>query len=296
MNKARPGHAGRSRYPIVGVDAGVKELLVVAAPDGTEIQRIPAPKPLKAAQAKLRRLQRRAARRCGPWNQAAKRKQDPSKRWVRAQAQIAKTHARVAHLRRQVLHEATTALAQQHAVIVVEDLNVAGMLSGGGKRKRGLNRALADASLAQVRTMLGYKSIWYGATLVVADRWFASTQLCSGCGVKTKLPLSERTYRCPSCGHVADRDTNAAVNLARLGEPTYAGGQTRTGTGSSPAASVTTGQGRRADRKTRPTTVGKAGGVETSTPHSNRLTRRGLPLRKERLPENEPSCEHSHIG
>jgi putative transposase len=275
VNKRRPGHARRSPHPIVGVDAGVRDLLVLAAPDGTEIERIPAPKPLKAAHAKLRRLQRRAARRRGPWDRAAKRKQHRSKRWERAQAQVAKTHARVAHLRRHVLHDATTALAQQHSVIVVEDLNVAGMLAGGGKRKRGLNQALADASLAQVRTMLGYKTSWYGATLVVADRWFASTQLCSDCGVKTKLPLSERTYRCRSCGLVSDRDTNAAVNLARLGESTRAGGATRTGTGSSPAASVTTGQGRGADRKTRPTTVGKAGGVETSTPHSDTADQTG---------------------
>ena len=274
-NKARPAHARRSRHPVVGVDAGVKNLLVVAAPDGTEIQRIPAPKPLKAAQAKLRRLQRRAARRRGPWDRAAKRTQDPSPRWQRAQAQVAKTHARVEHLRRHVLHEATTALAQRHEVIVVEDLNVAGLLARGGKRKRGLNQALADASLAQFAIMLGYKTSWYGATLVVADRWFASTQLCSGCGVKTKLPPSERVYRCRRCGLIADRDTNAAINLARLGEPTRAGGATRTGTGSSPAASVSTGQGRRADRKTRPTTVRKAGGEETSTPHSDTAEKPG---------------------
>jgi len=146
----------------------------------------------------------------------------------------------------------------------------------GGNRKRGLNRALADASLAQMRTMLGYKSSWFGATLVTADRRFPSTQLCSGCGAKTKLPLSERTYRCGVCGLVVDRDRNAAVNLARLGEPAYTGGVSGTGTGSSPAASVTTGDGRGADRKTRPADpVGKAGGVEASTPHSDTAEQTG---------------------
>lgn len=260
-NKQRRAHTRRSPHPVIGVDAGVKDLLVIAAPDGTEIERVPAPKPLDAGQAKLRRWQRRAARRRGPYDPDTKSRRDPSNRWRRATAQVARTHARVANLRRHVLHEATSRLSHRHAVIVVEDLNVQGMSRRGGRRKRGLNRALADASLAQVRTMLGYKSTWYGATLVVADRWFPSTQLCSGCGAKTKLPLSERVYRCGACGLVADRDTNAAVNLARLGEPTTTGGASGTGTGSSP------GQGRGADRKTRPTQmVGKPGGVETSTP------------------------------
>jgi len=269
-NKRRPAHAHRSPHPVVGVDAGVKDLLVIAAPDGTAVDRVPAPKPLKAGQAKLRRLQRRVARRHGPYDPDTMSRQESSKRWQRACAQVAKTHARVANLRRHALHEATTALAHRHAVIVVEDLNVQGMSRRGGNRKRGLNRTLADAALAQVRTMLSYKSSWYDATLVVADRWFASTQLCSGCGAKTKLSLSERTYRCGVCGLVIDRDLNAAVNLACLGEPTCMGGVSGTGTGSGPAASVTTGQGRGADRKTRLTdSVGKAGGVEASTPHSD---------------------------
>ncbi|MEV6336417.1 IS607 family element RNA-guided endonuclease TnpB [Nocardia vinacea] len=274
--KTRPAHAARSPHPVVGLDAGVKDLLVVAAPDGTEVERVPAPKPLRAAQAKLARLQRRAARRRGPWDPATKRRQDRSKRWDRARAQVAKTHARVANLRRHALHTATTALAQQHSVVVIEDLNIAGMTRRGGARKRGLNRALADASLARLRGLLDYKSRWYGTTLVVADRWFASTQLCSGCGAKTKLPLHERLYRCGGCGLVIDRDLNAAINLARLGDTIHTRGGTGTGTGSSPAASHRAGQGRGADRKTRPTRqVGKAGGVEASTPHGPAAGRTG---------------------
>ncbi|MEV5833404.1 IS607 family element RNA-guided endonuclease TnpB [Nocardia sp. NPDC052112] len=275
--KTRLTHAARSPYPVVGVDAGVKDLMVVAAPDGTEVDRVPAPKPLAAARAKLVRQQRRAARRRGPWDPVTKRRQDASKRWARAQAQVGRTHARVANLRRHALHEATTTLAQQHSVVVIEDLNVAGMARRGGARKRGLNRSLADASLARLRAMLDYKSRWYGTTMVVADRWFASTQLCSGCGAKTKLPLHERLYRCGDCGLVIDRDLNAAINLARLGDTTHAGGGTGTGTGSGPAANVSVGQGRGADRKTRPTTtvVGKAGGVEASTPHGHTAGKTG---------------------
>lgn len=265
--KQRPAHAQRATHPQIGVDVGVRDLLVVAAPDGTEVGRIPAPRPLAAAMAKLARLQRRADRRHGRWDSAAKRRREASKRWERSQTQVAKIHGRVANLRRHALHDATTALTQRHSVVVIEDLNVAGMSRKGSARKRGLNRSLADASLAELRRMLDYKSRWYGTTLVVADRWFPSTQLCSGCGAKNKLPLAERVYRCRPCGLVIERDLNAAINLARLGDTTDSGDGPGTGTGSSPAANVSVGDGRGADRKTHPTlVVGKAGGVEASTP------------------------------
>jgi putative transposase len=254
-----PAHVARSAHPVVGVDVGVKDLLVVAAPDGTEAGRIPAPKPLAAAQARLRALQRRAARQHGPYDPATRSRQQPSKRWQRTQAKVRRAHARAANVRHDVLHKATTALAQQHQVIVAEALNASGMRSAGGARKRGLNRALADAALAQVRRMLGYKTTWYLSRLVEADRWYPSSKTCSACGRrKPNLTLADRTYACDHCGLVIDRDLNAAANLARLGG---------TGTGSSPAASHRAGQGRGATKKTRPAPAGKAGGCETSTRH-----------------------------
>jgi putative transposase len=286
--KQQPACATRSAHEVAGVDIGVRDLLVVAAPDGTEIDRVSAPKPLAAAQARLRGLQRRAARQQGPWDPEIKRRREPSKRWQRTKAQVGKAHARVSNLRRHELHKATTRLAREYQMIVVEDLNVAGMTRAGGAHKRGLNRAIGDAGLGRLKTMLGYKSTWNRTTLVTAERWFPSTQLCSRCGAKTKLPLRERTYHCRSGCPDIDRDLNAAVNLARLGETITRDGGTRTGTGSSPAASATAGQGRGATRKTRPANpVGKAGGRETSTLHDHTPwpIRRGLPLRKERLPE-----------
>jgi transposase len=97
---------------------------------------------------------------------------------------------------------------------VVEDLNVAGM----GTNRR-LSRHLADASFGELRRQLSYKTAWHGSRLIVADRWFASSKTCSGCGaVKTKLALSERTYACTTCGLVVDRDLNAARNLAEYGQ------------------------------------------------------------------------------
>jgi putative transposase len=151
-------------------------------------------------------------------------------------------------------------LAQHHQVIVVETLHAAGMRSAGGARKRGLNRALADAALAQVRRMLAYKTSWYGSALVQAGRWYPSSKTCSRCGSrKPKLPLSERTYLCEHCGLVLDRDLNAAINLARLGETQPVGEQSPAGSG--PVA------GRGATRETGPAPAGEAAGHETSTPH-----------------------------
>jgi putative transposase len=190
--KSRPAHAARSPHPVVGVDVGVKadSLLVIATPGGTEISRVPAPKSLTAAQDRLRALQRRAARQHGPYDPATRTKQQPSKRWRRTQARIGAAHAHAAAVRRDVLHKATTALAQQHHVVVVETLNCSGMRSQGGARKRGLNRALADAALAEIRRMLDYKTRWYGSHLVEADRFYPSSKTCSTCGGESQTSPS----------------------------------------------------------------------------------------------------------
>jgi putative transposase len=265
---AVPGHVGASE-PVVGVDVGVKadSLLVVAAPDGREVDRVPAPKSLTAAQDRLRRLQRRAARQQGPYDPVTKTTRKPSKRWARNQRRINRTHAHAAALRRDVLHKQTTQLAQRHQVLTVETLNASGMRSAGGARKTGLNRALADAALAEIRRMLGYKTIWYGSVLVEADRYYPSSKTCSGCGErKPSLTLADRTYGCERCGLKIDRDLNAAINLARLGG---------TGTGSSPAATDPGGDGRGATQKTRPATAEKAAGREASTRHQQPLDKTG---------------------
>jgi transposase len=135
-------------------------------------------------------------------------------------------------------------------VIGGETLAVKNMMAAGGARKRGLNRSLADAGLGELFRQLDYKTGWYGACIVKADRWFPSSKLCSGCGVvKAKLHLAERTYECASCGLTIDRDLNAAVNLAR-----YAQRET------DPSTGVVTGG---VDRK--PSPRGDAGGSETRT-------------------------------
>ncbi len=262
----RPAHAGPGQaHPVVGVDAGVRDLLVVATPDGFEVARVGAPRSLARAQARLRHVQRRAARQDGPDRRAGRR---GSKRWQRTAGRIARIHARAADLRCDALHQATTRLAQRHLVIVVEDLAVANMTRrkpGAGRGGRGLNRALADAGLAELRRQLGYKTIWYGSRLIVADRWYPSSKACSGCGGrKPSLRLAERTWTCAGCGAVHDRDRNAAINLARLGE--HAAGVEPGPAGSGPVA------GRGAIQKTSP---GGAGGEETSTPQDQPIRKTG---------------------
>ncbi len=179
---------------------------------------IPNPRPLDQAQRRLRRLNRQLARRHGPRAPDGNR-QNPSVGWRHSRRRLARTHARVAHIRRDALHKLTSELATSHRTIVVEHLNVAGML-----RNRRLARRIADAGFGEVRRQLGYKTIWAGGMLIQANMFYPSSKTCSGCGyVKAKLPLSERTYRCEQCCLVADRDLNAARNLAALVNDIVAG-------------------------------------------------------------------------
>ena len=211
----RPAHVPAGAQ-VVGIDVGVKDLIVVATPDGTQLVREPAPTDLTRAQLTLRALQRKAARQVGPWDGQHRRTQEPSAGWQRTQRQIARAHARVANLRTDRLHKLSTGLTRTHQVIGVETLAVKNMIAAGGARKRGLNRAIANACLGRLLRQVGYKATWYGAHLVKADRWHPSSKTCSSCGaVKAKLGLHERSYQCEHCGLVIDRDHNAAVNLAR---------------------------------------------------------------------------------
>jgi IS605 OrfB family transposase len=191
-----------------GVDLGIKTLAVVAVGTGETFE-VPNPRHLGKALRKVRRLSRAVSRRQGPDRRTGQR---PSNRWRKADTARNRTLGRVADQRKDGIHKLTTALASTYGTVVVEDLHVAGMV-----RNHRLSRHVADASFAEIRRQLNYKTAWHGGTLIVADRWFASSKTCSGCGsVKAKLALSERTYVCTACGLVLDRDVNAAVNLARL--------------------------------------------------------------------------------
>ena len=190
---AQPGSA-------VGVDLGVKTLLTGADHAGNLIT-VAGPKALRSS---LRRL-RRASR-------AHSRKQPGGANRRKSAARLARIHARVANVRSDALHKATSELAARYETVVAEDLNVTGMLAN-----RRLARAVADQGFGQARRMLGYKTTWNGGTLIVADRWYPSSKTCSACGWrKPSLTLAERTFTCGSCGVAIDRDKNAARNLLDL--------------------------------------------------------------------------------
>ena len=216
---------------VAGVDMGVGDHVIVAAtPNGDEVMRRGLPQSVKKDEARVRHLQRKLSRKHGPDKRT---KTTPSNRWIRANNQVRKYRNTMANVRRDLAAKAAHGLATNYETVVIEDLNVRAMMTRGGAHKRGLNRAIAQASFADLRRRITYKTRWNGGRTVIADRWFSSSKTCSECGeVKSKLSLSEREYICHRCGVVVDRDLNAATNLAKLAAPKS--GVDFHGTGSSP--------------------------------------------------------------
>jgi len=125
---------------------------------------------------------------------------------------LARLHRPVRNIRRDFLHQLTTHLAKPKSVIVVEDLNVNGLLQNPC-----LARHIADSGWSAFRRMLAYKGTWYGSRRVVADRYYPSRKTCSACGhVLETLSLDVREWACPVCGAHHDRDGNAARNLLAM--------------------------------------------------------------------------------
>ncbi|NES69134.1 MAG: IS200/IS605 family element transposase accessory protein TnpB [Okeania sp. SIO2D1] len=177
---------------VVGVDLGVKTLATLS--DGKVFESVRA---YQKFEAKLSRLQYRN-----------RHKQVGSANWRKAQLKIARLHRKVANIRQDALHKLTTYLAKNHGSIVIEDLNVRGMLAN-----HKLAKSIADQGFYEFRRQLKYKCQWYGSELVVVDRFFPSSKTCSNCGHVQDMPLHLRTYDCPDCGLSIDRDLNASINL-----------------------------------------------------------------------------------
>ncbi len=131
----------------------------------------------------------------------------------KCQAKIARLHAGVADARRDVLHKLSTRIVHENQVICVEDLNVIGMLANGR-----LARSISDVAWSEFRRMLTYKAKWHGRELIAIPRFTPSSKRCSACGYTLEsLPLKARSWTCPECGVSHDRDTNAAINIERIG-------------------------------------------------------------------------------
>ena len=180
-----------------GVDLGVTSFAVIS--DG---QRIANPRHLQRRARSLARYQRRLAR-C----------QRGSANRAKAKAKVARAHRKVRDARRDFLHKTTTGLVRGHDLIAIEDLAVKNMV-----RNRRLARAISDCGWGEFRRQLAYKCQRAGRRLVVIDRWYPSTKMCSACGfVLAELPLKARSWRCPSCRARHDRDLNAAKNILAAG-------------------------------------------------------------------------------
>ncbi len=186
--------------PVIGVDVGVGTMATCS--DGMIVKN---PKALASSVRGLRRLDRAIAR-----SRNVHGKSNHSNRRERLYARRRCLHARVVNVRNDNHHKATTAIAKSAGRVVVETLNVSGMV-----RNRRLARAIADAGMSGFLAKLEYKCVWYGAEYVKADRWFASSKMCAHCGWKNHdLTLADREWWCGGCGVLNGRDANAAENLA----------------------------------------------------------------------------------
>jgi putative transposase len=181
----------------VGVDLGISRLATLSTGE-----RIHNPKFLRKAEKKLAKAQRILSRR-----------EPGSSRRKRTQLRVAKIQAHLADARRDHLNKVTTNLIRRFDVICIEDLNVRGMV-----RNHSLARSLTDAAFGTFRSMLEYKSTWYGREIKTVDRFFPSSKRCHVCGhIVEALPLSVREWNCPECGAHHDRDENAAINILAAG-------------------------------------------------------------------------------
>ncbi|MFF4519532.1 RNA-guided endonuclease InsQ/TnpB family protein [Streptomyces mirabilis] len=180
----------------VGIDVGLDHLLALSTGE-----KIANPRHERRDRDRLATAQRHCAR-----------KEKGSANREKARRKVARIHARITDRRRDGLHKITTRLVRENQTLVIEDLTVRNMV-----RNRKLARAISDAAWAEFRSLLEYKATWYGRDVVVVDRFFPSSKLCSHCGaLQDRMPLNVRTWTC-DCGTVHDRDVNAAKNLLAAG-------------------------------------------------------------------------------
>lgn len=197
----------------IGVDLGLKTLAICS--NGIEWH-----KPnIKKDKKKLKRLQKKASRQyqkmidCSKETKTKFHKLEKSKNLLKLEKQINKQYQRINNKLNTNIHTFTKTLIKSNPnVIVIEDLNVSGMI-----KNRHLSEKINEAKFYEIRRQLEYKCKWNGIDLLIADRWYPSSKTCSHCGnVKQKLSLSERIYICEECSLEIDRDFNASINLKNL--------------------------------------------------------------------------------
>ena len=186
----------------VGIDLGINVFAKIS--DGTELE---APKPLKKAIIKLRKLQYHNRNKKFGDRRAGEQASNNAKKYFK---KVARLHRDIANQRKDFLNKTTTDICRKYAHIRIEDLNVSGMIAN-----RKLCKAISDLGFYEFRRQLTYKAPSFGCWLDIVDRWFPSSRMCRQCTEKhSGLTLSDRTFVCPSCGYAEDRDLQASKNLA----------------------------------------------------------------------------------
>ena len=182
---------------VIGIDLGIKSFIVDS--NGDEYENI---KIKRNNQKKLIKLSRQLSKKVNGSNNKNK-----------ARIKLAKFHEKLNNIKENYLHEISKKLLNENQVIVMEDLNVSGMM-----KNHNLARSIQELSLNRFKNMLIYKAKWYGRDLIEIDRWFPSSKLCNCCGYRnTELTLVDRTWTCPSCKTIHSRDLNAAINIKNEG-------------------------------------------------------------------------------
>ncbi|MEG4317742.1 MULTISPECIES: transposase [unclassified Microcoleus] len=185
-----------AKNPSIGIDLGIKTFAFMS--DGTKTE---SPSYAKLDR-KVRKLQRQLAR-----------QEKDSKRRNKTRIKIARTHNKIADTRQDFLHKLSTKVVSENQAIILEDLNVSGML-----KNRKLSRAISFQGWRQFRVFCEGKSVKYGREFVVISRWEPTSQVCSKCGYRWgKLDLKVRSVQCVNCRATHDRDENAAKNINKVG-------------------------------------------------------------------------------
>ena len=166
------------------------------------------PKYFRQSQKKLAKAQKALSRK-----QGSKKGEPKSANWKKAQHRVNQIYRHTANQRQDYLHKLSTEIANQYDVVCIEDLNMKAMSNKGF----GNGKATMDNGWGIFTRLLEYKLQERGKSLVRIDRWYPSSQNCHICGHRQKMPVTKRTYVCPSCGMVMDRDYNAAINILHEG-------------------------------------------------------------------------------
>lgn len=194
----------------IGIDLGLKDLAICS--DGNIYKNINKTNKVKKIEKRKRRLQRSISRKYNMNKEGVRYKKTSN--IVKREKELLKVSKRLTNVRHNHLHQITSEIVKRKpSFICIEDLNVSGMM-----KNKHLSKAIQQQGFYEFRRQIQYKSEWNNITVILADRFFPSSKLCSCCGMINKdLKLSDRIYRC-DCGNVIDRDFQASLNLKQYGE------------------------------------------------------------------------------